>query len=84
MEVANFLSSLGGGGAVLTLSWWVFSRLIERVDKLADKVNEIDKVVESRKRKYDEIDDHADAISDHKARIGILEAQIKTRYNGLL
>lgn len=38
-EFTHFLASLSGGGAVLALSWWVFSRLIDQVDKLGDRIS---------------------------------------------
>jgi uncharacterized coiled-coil protein SlyX len=80
LGLEHFLSSLGGGGAVLTLSWFVFRRLIEQVDKLSDKIQELDKVIAGRAYKLEAIDKLHDEVWSHKERISALEEHIRHKF----
>lgn len=84
MEFSSFLSSLGGGATILALSAWIFNKLVDRVDELANKVSQIDKIFASREYELNEIKNLIDSVHEHNERLGVLESQSNSRYNGRL
>lgn len=77
MDLNQFLSTLFGGGIVLTISGFVFVRLIYAVDKLIERVNAIEIEQAILSPKVLEIDRLSAQVLSSKERLIRLETKLK-------
>lgn len=77
VDFANISSGILGGGMVLTLSGFIFMRLLRQIDILADKVEMINIATAKNSVRLDVIERYSDEGHSWRDRIVRIETHLK-------
>lgn len=77
MDVDSLVSTALGGGLVLTLTRFVFNRLIQQVDRLTDKITKLEIGHANLVEKSEKIERLESQVDKSHARLIRLETMVK-------